>query len=64
MRHLWQKKWDTDNKGRHYYNKSITLKTFIGKRRQEEVVLARLRLGHMSWMDGIWMEFGRNFRKE
>ncbi len=41
VRDLWQKKWDTDNKGRHYYNiqKSITVKTFKGKCRKEEVML-------------------------
>ncbi len=46
VRDLWQKKWDTDNKGRHYYNiqKSITVKTFKGKSRKDEVILGRLRL--------------------
>ncbi len=44
VRDLWQKKWDTDNKGRHYYNiqKSITVKTFKGKCRKEEVILGKL----------------------
>ncbi len=39
-----KKKWDIDNKGRHYYNqKSINVKTFKGKCRREEVIISRLK---------------------
>lgn len=39
VRESWQKKWDIDNKGWHYYNiqKSIHVKTFKEKCRREEV---------------------------
>ncbi len=44
----WQKKWDIDNKGQHYYNTQILInvKTFKGKGRREEVIKSKLRLGH------------------
>ncbi len=55
VRDLWQKKWDTDNKGRHYYNiqKSITVKTFKGKCRKEEVILGKL--GHTGLKSTLYL---------
>ncbi len=57
MRDLWQKKWDTDNKRRQYYNmqKSITVETCKEKCRKEEVVLARLRLGHTGLKSTVYL---------
>lgn len=60
VKDLWQKKWDSDNKGRHFYNiqKSITVKTYKGveKRcRKEEVALARLRLGHAGLKSTLYL---------
>ncbi|MGL5578178.1 MAG: ribonuclease H family protein, partial [Fusobacteriaceae bacterium] len=44
----WQMKWDTDSKGKHYYNilKSIKMKAFKGNYRREEVAFSRIKLGH------------------
>ena len=48
VRETWQREWDNDSKGRQLYKiqKSINVKPFQGKCRKEEVVMARLRLGH------------------
>ena len=45
---LWQNMWDTENKGRTYYRiqKSINVKSVIGKNRREIVALTRLRFDH------------------
>ena len=44
----WQNIWDSDSKGRTYYNiqKSISAKCVTREYRREEVVLTRLRLDH------------------
>lgn len=53
----WQNKWDTDNKGRHYYSiqKSIKVKGFKGKYRRDEVIFSRLRLGHTGLKSTLYL---------
>lgn len=54
---VWQKKWDTDTKWRHYYSiqKSIKVKGFKGKCRRDEVVFSRLRFGHMGLKSTLYL---------
>lgn len=48
MVQMWQKRWDTESKGRHLYQvqRSVKGPRVGGRNRREEVVLIRLRLGH------------------
>lgn len=46
---VWQKVWDGDSRGRHYYSIKPSVSSeplYIGKNRKAEVFLTRLRLGH------------------
>lgn len=54
---VWQKKWDTDTKWRHYYSiqKSIKVKGFKGKCRRDEVFFSRLRFGHMGLKSTLYL---------
>ena len=48
MNKKWQNSWDSDSKGRTYYNiqKSISAQGVMRVNRREEVVMTRLRLDH------------------
>lgn len=46
---VWQRQWEKETKGRHYYaiqNKVKTEQSCLGKSRRQAVIMTRLRLGH------------------
>ena len=52
----WQQLWERETKGRHLFllNKRVTesAKPCGGKRRKEDVTIARLRIGHTLFVTG------------
>lgn len=44
----WQAQWDRESKGRHLYNiqKEVGKGAKVSESRRDEVVMARLRIGH------------------